>query len=378
LTIPCILGHPPADFPVNVPYITADESLSEQWRDKLAAFPGRKIGLAWRGSPTHQADSMRSIPLAEFVPLLRLKGVHFFSLQKGKPAEELNTLAGRLDVVDLGTGLDENSGAFVETAAVMKNLDLVIACDTAIAHVAGALGVPVWVALCNVPDWRWLASGERTVWYPTMRLFRQTEIGDWSAVTSRIAAALAEEFPDLQQKSPADYVIATSGFNRLARTRDGLILYDRHDLRVGKYLQRYGEYATGEAELLSQAVQPGWTVVEAGAGPGLRTLMLSLQVGPSGSVLAFEHGPLVFQTLCANMALNSITNVRCRNEILGDAPGTINVVPQHAASSAAETVRAITLDSVNLPRCNLLKVDIDSMELRTLQGGKKTIEKHRP
>ncbi|MBW8884615.1 MAG: FkbM family methyltransferase, partial [Planctomycetia bacterium] len=348
LHIPSVLGHTPADFPTSVPYITADESLVERWREQLAAYPGRKIGLAWRGSPTHQADSMRSIPLA-----------------------------------------------FVETAAVMKNLDLVIACDTAIAHVAGALGVPVWVALCNVPDWRWLASGDSTVWYPTMRLFRQSEIGQWSGVLNRIAEALAEEFPDVQKKLPADYCLATSGFNRLNRTKDGLILYDRHDPRFGRYLQRYGQYAAGEIELLEQAVQPGWTVVEAGAGPGLRTLMFSRRVGASGFVLAFEHGPLVFQTLCANMALNSVTNVRCRNELLGDAPGTMNVAPRNinrtdgkaregeavaagGTSASAEPIRVIPLDSLNLPRCNLLKIDVGGMELLTLQGAKKTLEKHRP
>ncbi len=392
LHIPSVLGHTPADFPVNVPYISADEALVRQWREKLAAYPGRKIGLAWRGSPTHQADTMRSIPLAEFVPLLRLKGVHFFSLQKGKPAEELNTLAGRLDIVDLGSSLDEKTGAFVETAAVMKNLDLVIACDTAIAHVAGALGVPVWVGLCNVPDWRWLASGDTTVWYPSMRLFRQTKVGDWSGVTNRMAAALAEQFPDLSQKSPADYCLATSGFNRLNRTKNGLILYDRFDPRFGRYLQRYGQYAEGEAELLEQAVQPGWTVVEAGAGVGLRTLNLARRVADRGLVLAFEHGPLVFQTLCANLALNSVTNVRCRNELLADAPGTVNVAPPHRDAEAvgraapaaregaahAEPIRAIPLDSFNLPHCHLLKIDVESVELRTLAGAKKTIERHRP
>lgn len=382
LHIPSVLGHTPADFPAQVPYISTDEALVNQWRDRLAAFSGRKIGIAWRGSPTHQADIMRSIPLAEFAAFLPLKGVHFFSLQKGKPAEELNTLAGRLDIADLGRDLDEKTGAFVETAAVMKNLDLVIACDTAIAHVAGALGVPVWVALCNVADWRWLATGETTAWYPTMRLFRQTEQGNWGGVMNQIAAALRERFPDVRDKEPADYVVATSGFNRLTRTRDGLILYDRQDLRYGRYLDRYGQYAVREVELLEQAVQPGWTVVEAGAGIGLRTLPLSRRVGPKGFVLAFEHGPLVFQTLCANVALNSITNVRCHNEILTDSPGTVLVTPQHAepreGEAPAETIRAITLDSLNLPRCNFLKIDMDGLELRALEGGRKTIEKFRP
>jgi FkbM family methyltransferase len=225
-----------------------------------------------------------------------------------------------------------------------------------------------------------------------MRLFRQTDFGDWSGVLHRIAAALPQQFPDLHQRSPADYALATSGFNRLTRTREGLILYDRHDQNVGKCLQRYGQYAAGQADLLQQAVQPGWTVVEAGAGIGLRTLILSRRVGRTGFVLAFEHGPLVFQTLCANMALNSITNVRCHNEILGDAPGTMNVAPRYREGEARyregeapaeptappEPIRVVTLDSLQLPQCNLLKIDTGGLELRTLQGAAQTIKKHRP
>src|SRR5262249_1865273 len=155
-------------------------------REKLKPFGGRRIGIAWRGSPTHQADSMRSFSISEFAALMRLKNVHFFSLQKGPGRKELSQLAGRLAGVDLVQTIDEGTGAVVETAAVMKNLDLVIACDTAIVHVAGSLGVPVWVALSNVADWRWLSTGETTPWYPTMRLFRQKNPGDWGSVMQQM------------------------------------------------------------------------------------------------------------------------------------------------------------------------------------------------
>src|SRR5260221_13522179 len=99
---------------------------------------------------------MRSIPLAEFAPLAKIEDGRLFSLQKGPGSEELSALGSQLSIVDLGHELDERTGAFVETAAVLKNLDLLIACDTAVGHVAGALGVPTWLALNNVPDWRWL------------------------------------------------------------------------------------------------------------------------------------------------------------------------------------------------------------------------------
>jgi FkbM family methyltransferase len=319
---------------------------------------------------------MRSIPLAEFAPLSRLKGLHFFSLQKGPAVEELQSVGGRFEAIDLGSGLDENMGAFVETAAVLKNLDLLITCDTAIAHVAGALGVPVWVALCNVPDWRWLDSGETTAWYPKMRLFRQSEQGNWAEVMEKIAKELVSQFPEVETKQPADYAIATSGFNRLTRTRQGLMLYDAKDRQVGRSIERYGEYSADEGALFRQAIRPSWTVVEAGANIGAHTLTFSRLVGPRGVVFAFEPRRVVFQTLCANMALNSIVNVHCRPEALGNMAGRVQV-PTHDGSGT-EKVAAITLDSLELPRCQFLKVDVDGMELQVLKGAAKTIERLRP
>jgi tetratricopeptide (TPR) repeat protein len=187
LHVPGILRQRSSDFPNKVPYLSADSSLVELWRDKLTNFRGHKIGIAWRGSPTHEADSRRSIPLPAFKHLARIPTIQLFSLQKGPGSEEADNAP---EIVDIGRQLDETTGAFVETAAVLKNLDLLITCDTAIAHVAGALGMPVWVALCHVPDWRWGLTGNTTVWYPTMRLFRQPTPGDWTSVFSKIAAAI--------------------------------------------------------------------------------------------------------------------------------------------------------------------------------------------
>jgi ADP-heptose:LPS heptosyltransferase len=113
-------------------------------------------------------------------------------LQKGAGSEQVQQVAGKFPVVDLGPRLDETAGAFMDTAAVMKNLDLVITTDTAVAHLAGALAVPVWVALASIPDWRWLLERADSPWYPTMRLFRQSVPGDWQGVFERIAAEVEE------------------------------------------------------------------------------------------------------------------------------------------------------------------------------------------
>ena len=161
----------------------------EHWRKVLDAGLGLKVGIAWQGTPTYRHDRLRSIPLARFESLARLPGIKLISLQKGPGTEQLQAMASKFSVVDLGT-LDEAAGGFMDTAAVMKNLDLVISSDTAVAHVAGVLGIPVWVALQIVPDWRWLLEREDSPWYPTMRLFRQTRYGDWDGVFNRMAEEL--------------------------------------------------------------------------------------------------------------------------------------------------------------------------------------------
>jgi hypothetical protein len=150
------------------------------------------VGINWQGTPasaTYRGNLARAIPLDAFAPLSRIEGVRLISLQKGAGTEQLAD--AKFVVEDLGSQLDETYGAFEETAAVIKNLDLVISSDTAVVHLAGALAAPVWVALPLSSDWRWLLDRPDSPWYPTMRLFRQTQRGDWSDVFQRIAAELA-------------------------------------------------------------------------------------------------------------------------------------------------------------------------------------------
>ncbi len=137
-------------------------------------------------------DRFRSIPLAEFAPLAEVPGVQLVSLQKHAGSEQLAELDGRFDVVDLAASLDAETGAFMDTAAVMCSLDLVVTSDTAAAHLAGALGVPTWLAVSSSPEWRWMHERTDSPWYPTMRLFRQREQGDWASVFAAMKAALAE------------------------------------------------------------------------------------------------------------------------------------------------------------------------------------------
>jgi tetratricopeptide (TPR) repeat protein len=191
-------GRAPPGAP-DTPYLTAEPARRARWATLLAARAGGarlKVGIAWQGNRQYRADARRSIALASFAPLLRAAaatGVQVFSLQRGDGREQLDALPADAPVHDLGGALDAEAGAggaFLDSAAVMAELDLVITSDTAIPHLAGALGVPVWTALAWLPDWRWGLRGERCAWYPRMRLFRQASPGGWPGVFERLAAAL--------------------------------------------------------------------------------------------------------------------------------------------------------------------------------------------
>lgn len=391
LSVPGLLGHDSAaDFPSQVPYLHARADLQAAWRERLAAYPGVKIGIAWRGSPGYQADRFRSIPLAALAPLGQLSGVHLFSLQKGDGMVELETNGAWFDIVSFGDQLDTHTGPFLDTAALMTQLDVVISADTVVGHIAGALGVPFWSALAHVPDWRWLMQGETSIWYPTARLFRQTTAGDWRGVAQRLADAVLAQFPQVRRKQPEEYRVATTGFNRLARTRHGLMLYNRHDVYIGRSLDRYGEFSEGELDLMRQLLRPGSWVVEVGANVGTHTLPLARAAGPTGRVIAFEPQRIVFQTLAANVALNSLTNVECRWEAAGAEPGSI-VVPtinyesdnnfgglELGKYATGERVPVTTVDRLDLPRCDLLKIDVEGMELDVLRGAAQTLARLRP
>lgn len=187
LSLPAAFGTTVDTIPSRVPYLAAEPPRVELWRDRLAA-PGFRIGVCWQGK-TGPADQGRSLPLTVLAPLAGLPGVRLISLQKpdayAPPAE---LAAARVE--DLDAELDGAGHAFVDSAAVMQSLDLVITVDSAVAHLAGALGVPTWVALKFAPDWRWMLGRQDSPWYPTLRLFRQPRIGDWTAVIEAMLQAL--------------------------------------------------------------------------------------------------------------------------------------------------------------------------------------------
>lgn len=189
LSIPGVLGTNIDNIPGEIPYLTADPDLVEKWRESLSEIEGCKIGIAWQGNPDFKQDKFRSIPLSRFSELLDIEGARFISLQKGFGEEQIQKLERpeRLMVLE---NVDTDEGAFMDTAAILGHLDLFITSDSAIAHLAGALGIPTWLILPYAPDWRWFLKREDTPWYPSMRLFRQTEFNCWDGVFQKLARAL--------------------------------------------------------------------------------------------------------------------------------------------------------------------------------------------
>jgi hypothetical protein len=185
-SLPGLFGTTADSIPAEVPYLRADPERVGQWRRELGPGDGFTVGIAWQGNPKNKGDRRRSVALSRFVPLAEVPGVRLCSLQVGAGTEQL--AGADFPLLDLGSRLTD----FVDTAAAVSCLDLVVCVDTALAHLAGALGKPVWLAVASAPDWRWLLGRPDSPWYPTLRLFRQPSPGDWQSVFAQLAAALRQ------------------------------------------------------------------------------------------------------------------------------------------------------------------------------------------
>ncbi len=214
LSLPALLGiKDESMIPAPVPYLSADPERVAYHRFALGPIRALKVGIAWQGNPEHAMDRHRSFRLSQFEPLASIPGVRLFSLQKNQGAEQLAALDGRFAVTDLARGLTD----LMDTASVLKNLDLVITPDTALAHLAGVLGVPVWVAVSFASDWRWLTDRDDSPWYPSMRLFRQRVLDDWDELFDRIGTALRHKLAERNEPPHVPVEIGPGAlFDRLA------------------------------------------------------------------------------------------------------------------------------------------------------------------
>jgi Tfp pilus assembly protein PilF len=187
LTLPLIFETTLDNIPVKMPYVTVAPSLVQKWQHKVQEHNAQfRVGLVWAGKREHKNDRNRSCSPEIFWPLLKNANITFYTLQKGDAAVQIKNAPKERNLVDYTPEIAD----FADTAALIENLDLVITVDTSVAHLAGALGKPVWTLLPFVPDWRWLLNREDSPWYPTMRLFRQPSPGDWDSVITRIIKEL--------------------------------------------------------------------------------------------------------------------------------------------------------------------------------------------
>jgi tetratricopeptide (TPR) repeat protein len=193
MSVPSCVGTEVATIPAEVPYVFVDETKIEAWRERVQAVAGsrRKIGLVWAGSPTFGNDRYRSMRLEDLAPLGELNDIAWFSLQKGPAEAQLVSATEAFQPHNFAADLRD----FTETAALIMNLDQVIAVDTGVAHLTGALGKQVWVLLPANSDWRWLQNRSDSPWYPDARLFRQAVLGDWTPVVASMVEALRQEQP---------------------------------------------------------------------------------------------------------------------------------------------------------------------------------------
>jgi tetratricopeptide (TPR) repeat protein len=182
-----VFGTTLDSIPAEVPYLRADPAKVAAWGRTLGIGPSLKVGVVWAGNPRHKGDRHRSLPAEAVLPRLVMPGVQLYSLQKEPRPTDMPVLSAlRSDIIDLSSMLDD----FSDTAAAVAALDLIIAVDTSVAHLAGAMGQPVWLLLPHALDWRWLRDREDSPWYPSMRLFRQGRPQAWEGVLTRVAAAL--------------------------------------------------------------------------------------------------------------------------------------------------------------------------------------------
>jgi hypothetical protein len=187
MSLPLVLGITLDTLPATTPYVHVEQKAVTRWRGRIAGA-GRRVGIVWQGRPTQRDDRKRSVTLPMLQPLFDAPGIVWVSLQKGEAARTAQCPGAACPPVDLTAELAD----FADTAALIASLDLVIAVDTAVAHLAGALGMPVWILLHRHADWRWHLDRPDSPWYPTARLFRQERPGEWSPVIANVRRALGE------------------------------------------------------------------------------------------------------------------------------------------------------------------------------------------
>lgn len=196
LSMPYLTKATLDNVPAEIPYLYINDYLVEKWKHILSDDHNFKIGICWQGNPNYSTQFLRmavaakSMPITDFLPIMHLPGVTVYSLQKTTGTDQLNKLPTDTPFIIFDEEFDKKEGRFKDTAALIRNLDLVITIDTSICHLAAGLGIPTWNLLPNPPDWRWMLNCDNTPWFGNMRLFRQPKPGDWKSVIENVVKEL--------------------------------------------------------------------------------------------------------------------------------------------------------------------------------------------
>ena len=372
VSLPHAFGIDLASIPADDAYLVADPVREAHWSSRILPTNDLRVGLVWAGNPNHPGDQFRSMPLATLEPLARLAGVQLFALQKGAREDEAKSPPAGFSLVDLGPELTD----YCATAAAISQLDLVITVDTAVAHLAAAMGKPVWVMLPKIADWRWLEGRGDSPWYPTMRLFRQHTQGVWRDVIDQVVAALQDRVQGVDVLAPPPQTPQRDetarpmdsghrmGFSAAAFTRMGTLQYLPDEALVGDSIRWYGELLQPYIDMLTPLIQPAAVVMEVGAGVGAHALALAAAIGDGGHLILYESQlpqcQIRRQILRQNLAFHGVKNVTLMQ-------GTLD------AAAATET-----LDELRLDRLDLLKVNAGMNALEILAGGSDVLWRLRP
>jgi len=364
-SLPLLYGLTPDTIPPDPGLLTPAAS-----NDRLGAA-GLKIGIAWAGNKDHPNDAIRSMAFTDMVGLAADPRNDVFSLQCGKPAAELAQARAQRIVGDL-SGMIE--GEWSHTAAVLQNLDLVVTVDTAIAHIAGALGVKTFLLIPLFNDWRWLSGRDDTPWYPSMRLFRQQRPRDWRGVMARVLVAVAQ----LHQER---------AFVRAINT--GVNSAEKAEKAAASGGTIGGVYEPDVKSLMQRVLRPGDCFVDVGANVGEHAVLAAELVGSAGKVLAFEPGSNNLDALSA--AVGALGNVEIVAKPVADTdlPVTFHLCADGGGGNAlwdpgefptnqasrdkpqSSVMQATTLDhelAVRGLKPRLIKIDTEGAEQRVLVG----------
>jgi FkbM family methyltransferase len=399
MSLPRVFGTTVETIPARIPYLRASAEKVDEWRPRLPPSSKRRVGIVWAGSPNHPNDRNRSIPLSSLRPLLSCDGVAFISLQKGPASAQLGNTAAEFEICDIGNDLQD----LEDTLAVVEQLDLIICVDTSVAHLAGAAGAPTWLLLPRQADFRWLEGRTDSPWYPSIRLFRQDTLGDWTGTVGRVADALGAWASGDAPPEPAPKATATTpaswhgmadieapdpehrpGFSEIAYTRHGMLQYLPETPFEGASLRIYGEYLQGQVQLVQSLISQDAMVLDVHSGIGAQTIAIAQMIGPGGHVLAFEPDKRRHRVLRRNLAANGVGNVTTlyRDVSAEASPGAgrkLHVQDVQTSGISPTPEGAVdTVDGLRLLRLGLLKVNAGANVRQVLEGAGETLWRCRP